>query len=252
MAQPVSYIVFDIQIIDDFTGKSISDPGGEFFVCVNGAATLATIYDPDNNYAAVANPKALIQGKLRFAIQNAGGGQAYPPLVDIYGITAKGRFFVMRNQAPGDVTIYEIDGNERDFTMLIPWSFATLGANVEYNTGISLPAGTLISPEAAVNVLVADSASHTIKFGTLSTQSGGNSAGFINGVSIATIGVIKATLNSGSPTLGSLLSVASGAGSTQVPEWYPLPALDPLLSITLAASTASGSGFIIQPYTLAV
>lgn len=250
MTQPTSYIIFDIELVDLSTGRTINDTGGEYFVCVNGAATLVSLFDPDSNFASAANPRALNNGKLRFAIQNAAGGQALPPTVDIYGMTGGGRFFVRKNQTPGQVPDAFIEGNRFAYTGYIPWSFAAAGANVEYNTGISLPIGTLVEPMAAVNTLVVDSASHTISFGTLSTQSGGSATGFINAVSIATLGIAKATLNGGSPTLGALLSVASGAGSTLIPEPYPVPALDVLLSYKLAASVASGSGFIIFKYTL--
>ncbi len=249
MAQPVSYITFDVQLIDDYTGVALSAPGGEFFVCTAGGAVLQAIYDPDNNYAVATNPKPLLNGRMRFAIQNPGGGQPYPPVVDVYGMTATGRFFVRQGQTPGAVPNLFIDQNERDFTMVVPWSLGAAVAGVEYNTGIVVPAGTLIAPEAAVQVQVAGAAS-SIKWGTLSTQAGGNSGGFINGVSIAAVGMVKATINGASPTLGALLQVISAASTVDVPEWYPVPAADVALSYTLLAGTPSGSGFIIQPYTL--
>lgn len=249
MTQPVSYIIFDVQLVDAFSGKAISDVGGNFFVCNNGLATLATIYDPDNNFAAVGNPKGLINGKLRFAIQQAAGGQAFPPLVDIYGMTAAGRFFIKRSQSPGDVPNYAIDGNKRDQCLYLPYSFAAAGgANIEKDFGITMPAGALMQPQVAV--MVVDTDSHTISYGTLSSQSGGSANGFATVVSTNVAGTIKATINGAGATLGALLSVASGAGSTLVPEWYPLPALDVKLSYKFAASTAAGSGFIIHPYQL--
>ena len=251
MAQPTSYVTIDIQLIDDFTGDALSAPGGSFFVCTNGTALLPTLYDPDNNFLATTNPKTLINGRIRFAIQFPAGGQPSPPIVDIYGITATGRFFVRRNQTVGDVPNLMIDMNERDWTLVIPYSIGAATAGVEYNTGISMPAGTLMQAEAAVNVLVAEqTGSKTIKFGTLSSQSGGNSAGFINGVGISSAGVQKATITGASQTLGTLLTVVSQATSTLVPEWYPIPATAPLLSYTLLAGSTGASGFIVQPYYL--
>lgn len=253
MTQPVSYVAIDIQLMDLFSGNALSAPGGNFYVCPAGSALLQPIYDPDNNYALVAtNTKTLLNGKIRFAIQQAAGGQAFPPTVDIYGMSAQGRFFVIRGQTVGNVPNYFLDINNRDCSLFIPYSFAAAGANVEYNTNISMPVGSLMKPEVAVQVLVADAGTGTLSYGTLSTQSGGNSAGFMNALVTSTTGIKKATITGATQILGALLTTVSLATTTQVPEWYPIPALDVLLSYKLPAGATGGSGFIIHPYFMPI
>jgi hypothetical protein len=245
MAQPNSYIIFDIQLQSSFTGKSITDAGVFNVLNLNGttaatAAVLATIYDPDNNFAAVTQPKAIVEGKMRFAVLQSGGGQPAPPSVDITGITTKGLCFYRPGCTPGDVPNFFLDGNERDQTAMIPYSFAQAGANVEFDTGWQLPANAYVEADPAVDVVVVDSASETIAFGVL-----GTSTGFATGISTATAGTIKASLTYGSVTMGSLLKTVAGTGSTlPIPEGYVVSAaID--VSYKLAASTASGSGFLM-------
>lgn len=245
MAQPNSYIIFDIQLQNSFTGKSLTDAGVFNVLNLNGttaatAAVLATIYDPDNNFAAVTQPKAIVEGKLRFAIVQSGGGQPNPPTVDITGITTKGQTFYRQGCTPGDVPNFFLDGNERDHTAYVPYSFAQAGANVEFDTGWQLPAGTLVFPTPAVDVVVADSASHTVSFGVLASPTV-----FVNGASAASVAMVKGSLLYGSVTMGSALQTDAGTGST-----LPIPESDVLtaaidVSYKLAASTASGSGFLI-------
>lgn len=253
MAGSPSYITFDIQLVSSHTNNALSTTGGAVYVALNGQRKKATLYDPDNAYASLANPLTINAGKIRFAIQVAApGGQPGVPLVDIYGISPKGFAFQRIGQAPGDVPIHYIDTNDREQELVIPYSFADAGANTEIATGFSLPANTTIRPHPLVQVVTVDSGNQSIAFGTLSSQTSGNASGFATGVSTATAKVVKPTINGASPTLGTLLRVNSAAGSTSVPEQYVLPSTALQISYTLASSSASGDGYIIIPYTLPV
>ena len=245
MAQPVSYIIFDIELLSLFSGKSMNAAGGKFYVLQNTKAIQQTIYDPDNNFAAVTQPKALIEGKMRFAIQNAGGGQASPPTVDITGISGSGYSFMRLGMTPGDVPTLYIDTNRRNQTAFVPYDFAVAGANVEYDTGIQLPANTFVYPTPAVNIVAIDTAGgHTIQFGVLATP-----AGFATGISTATVAMVAATLTGATNTMGSSLQVVSNATTVEVPQGVILAAaID--ISYKLSASNVSGSGFLIFDYRL--
>jgi hypothetical protein len=244
-----SNIIWDIQLIDMFTGKALTDTGGICFVAKQNLPEKATLLNPDAQMAPLANPVAPIRGKIRFAIAQLGEGQAAPPAVDVYGITALGHAFMMRGILPGYPTEFRVNANTRQETVVIPFSFVDCTPGTEQDTSFVLPTNTLVDPSVSIRV-TALNAGKTVNAGLLSSQAGGNAAGFLNGGSLAAATRVKATINGASPTLGSFVSIASGAGATLVPEAYVVGSTAINVSYTLAAGTTTGEGFIELSYVL--
>lgn len=244
----MSNIIWDIQLVDLYTGKPLNVSGGVVQVCKAGTVQKATLQNPDAQMASLANPVTPNRGKIRFAITQAGPGQAAPPAVDIYGISGDGRTFVMKGALPGNPTEITVNTNDRDQVLVVPFSSADCTPGTEKDTGFVLPSGAMVTPLLIGRVLTT-AAGKTVSAGLLSSQAGGSATGLINGMSVATAGTVKPTINGASPTLGSFLSVNSGAGSTAVGEGYVVGATAVNVSYTLAAG-AQAEGLIILNYLL--
>ena len=67
-----NYNIFDIQVYDALTKRAIISTGGKLYVSATGAYAKSTLVDPDNDYAALANPISATRGKFRFAIASTG------------------------------------------------------------------------------------------------------------------------------------------------------------------------------------
>lgn len=243
--------IFQIQMVDRYTGKTAGGLAGVVQVCVAGTAHKATLTDPANNFAALANPIAMANGNISFGVATGGPGQATPATVDIYGVTAGGRPIVMKGMKPGDPTEIPFNQNDRDHVLVIPFAVADCTPGTEKDTGFVLPNGCLVKSSPMVNVATAaGQASKTISLGLLSTQSGGSATGFVNGVSLTTLAKVKATILGAGATLGALLSVVQGAGSQIVPEAYLVGTTAINLSYTITSSATLAEGFLLLPVQL--
>ena len=245
----MAYINFDIGLFDQFNGQAIGASGGKLLVVLAGTRNKATLFDPTNSYAALANPVAFIGGRAKFAIFLI-AGQPNPPLVDIFGIDPNGHWFVRLGARPGDPTEIMVNTNLREDVAVFPFSAIDGVAGVEQNTGFDLPLGSMAASPLIVDVTVAQAAK-TINVGLLSTQTGGAAAGFANGVSLATAVRLKTTINGGSPTHGTLLQTTSGGGATAVGE-AALITTSQRISYTLSAGTTTAEGYISFAYTLTI
>ena len=93
--------------------------------------------------------------------------------------------------------------------LVIPLNFADgTGTNT---TKLTLPASSIVIPNPKIYVRTAE-ATGTTK--TLEVGVTGTAAGFINGLSAASTGMVAPTLTNAAVTLGSLLFVYGGATST--------------------------------------
>lgn len=88
-------------------------------------------------------------------------------------------------------------------------------ATSETESGIVLPDNAVVY-DCFINVVTVD-ATETVDVGTLSTDSG-DADGFLDGVSLATAGLVKGTLASAGQTLGALLRVDESGGGVLVKE----------------------------------
>jgi hypothetical protein len=110
----------------------------------------------------------------------------------------------------------------------------TPGGTTEVNTGFKLVDGMLIK-DVFLNVITPETtgATKTVNVGLLSSQAGGNASGFLQGISVATPGIVRgvATIGSGitvyywaSTTRGAYLATFyAGNGTTSAGEYYEIP-----------------------------
>ncbi len=242
------YDTFDIQLTSLFTGKAIITAGGKVQVNVAGTYHKATLYDPDNGYAALANPVTPVRGKIRFAMVQV----ASPITCDLYGMSPLGHWFVRKSCAPGDPTEIPIDGNARSEVAIVPFAVADCTPGTEKDTGFDFPTGTIIDGHPFVAVTTAaGEGSKTISTGTLTGESGADPDGFIAGVSLTSIANITTKLAT-TGTLGALLSETTTGAAAVIPVPYVIGATAVSLSYTLTSAATLAEGFFTVPYTLPI
>lgn len=121
----------------------------------------------------------------------------------------------------------------------------------EYDTGIDLPVGTIVS--MALARVVTNEASGTLDVGILSTESG-DADGFIDGLSCATAGVIAPIMSDASAdadnTLGELISnkVTGDVASAylRVPKPHVIETGKTSLTYTTSNHTVAGDFFVVM------
>lgn len=240
-----SYNDYDIQLRDFATGEAMTTAGGVVYVTTSGGTAKATLYNPDNDYAALANPVALNYGRIRFAVAGASTfGQATEPTVDLYGISGEGVAFQRRGWKPGMNTL-SVDNTAVNHVLVVPFNIADTTAAAETDTGFDFTAGMAINPlNLSVYVKTLDD-TETIDVGLLSSESGGDADGFAVTLSVATAVVVTPTLAATAETLGQLLRVAAtaDAGTGLVPRQHVI-ATAVSLTYTLTAGTNTAAGFI--------
>jgi hypothetical protein len=245
-----TYSVFDLQLVDLYTGESIFGSGGKAIVTLAGAFTNATLYNPDNDYAALTQPVSLSRGKLRFAIATGVAGQTTQPSVDVYGTAPGGQAWQAYACKAGDPIEVPIITNILDQTMVCPFSFASGTVASEYDTGLDFPTKTIIQPFPYINVNTADSGI-TLDVGLLTGESGGDADGFMALMSLtaATTVVPKWAPTA---TIGALLRESNATTpAVLVPRHYPT-ASAVSLTFTVSSGGDTGNGRIFVPYRLGV
>lgn len=235
MTNTPGYNRFKFQLKDMFTKTSLIATGsagaGQVLVCTAGASTPLTLTDRFGT--ALNNPLALTRGFADFCVALAN------LTVDLYIQSPTGHCIQIKGVAPGGLNEYEIDTSVRRTSMIIPFSFAQAGANTEFNTGFLLPSNGRILDRlhgAGINVTTVETAGgKTINVGLLSSQSGGNASGLINGSSTATLGQVTGTNGALFSSNAPALAVTQTANA---------------ISYTLSASSVAAAGFILLPLEL--
>lgn len=100
---------------------------------------------------------------------------------------------------PHYTTVYSVDINGNVTAPGLTGQYVTVlagqivaGTAAEHSTGFNLPANAMVT-DVFLNVLTAETvgATKTVEVGLLSSQSGGNAAGFLNGASVAATGLVR-------------------------------------------------------------
>lgn len=246
-----SYNDYDINIRDIMTGEKMSVSGGVAYITTSGGTAKATLYNPDNDYAALANPISITNGRLRFAVMGASTfGQASEPSVDIYGISGEGIAFQRRGWRPG-MNMISVDNTAVRHTLIVPFNIADTTATTETDTGFNFTQGMIIDPlGCSIYVKTLDD-TETIDVGTLTGESGGDPDGFMDGILLSTAVVVAPTLAATAETLGALLRVAAtaDAGTGLVPRQHVITSTAISLTYTLSAGTDTAAGFINIGYS---
>ena len=156
-----------------------------------------------------------------------------------------GHGVVAANIIPSGPTEIRIDQNARHSMLRIP--FHVDDASSETTTGFVEPANGMILPNPTVTVGATD-AGITIDVGTLSSDSG-DADGFMDGVSVATLGLAKATLLNSGVTMGALLKVQDSANAGDAaPEGHV--GAGKAITYTLTGSPDTAAGVINLPVLL--
>jgi len=234
---------YSIQLQDHRDGAAIIDTGGVCYVAVaGGAAKIAVAITKAGAQATSNNPVALTTGKIEFWTADSVSS------VDLYGIGPNGHAFKLAGVKPSGNNALSIDQGQMQQVMLIPFSAADVTANTETATGFTEPANALMLPSVAIRVLTLD-ATETVDVGTLSSDSG-DADGFIDGLSLAAVGVVKATVANGSDTMGALLVTQDSANAGDLALEAHVSAAK-AITLTTSAGTDTAAGFIALPYMLA-
>ncbi len=236
--------IYDFQLTSLATGGAIRAAGGVCYVASAGASAKVTITDPDNDFAALSNPVALTNGRIRFATEKA------IETVDIYVMAPGGQFVILTGAAPGATPEIMVDTNQRNQVYVIPFDIADTTAAVETDTGFDLVENGFVLGIGPGVVIDTVDAAITIDVGLLAAESGGDADGFLDGISTAVAGFIQGTLDDGSATLGVLLSEDESAGDL-IPEGHPGDGTAESISYTLLVAANTAVGKIVLPVMLA-
>lgn len=109
----------------------------------------------------------------------------------------------------------------------------------EQDTGFDLPSGAIVR-DVFLDVGTAESTgtTKTIDVGLLSSESGGDADGFLDGISVASTGIVYPTLDSGGQTLGALLSADEDGAGALVPESFNADSVT-AASVSFTAASAN-------------
>lgn len=243
----MSRIIHDVQLVEDVNrtqggAELYQASGGMFVVTAADDPALATLTDPDNDFASLSQPVSLDQGKIRFAVANTVNS------VDIFGITGDGRPFVILGRSITNMgSFHTLPRKGTQATLVVPFSMDDATAATEYDTGIEIPAGTIVLPQSVGIKVATVDATETIDVGLLSGEAGGDADGFLDGVSVATAGHVIPTLDSGGQTLGVLLSADEDGSGALVPEAHLGDGTAKTVSYTLSAGSDTAEGYILLP-----
>ncbi|MGE0751858.1 MAG: hypothetical protein AB7F39_06645 [Variibacter sp.] len=231
---------FRMQLKDLYTGETIITSGGTVFVAVNGGAAKETLKDKDG--AALSNPVTPTRGFINFFTADT------VEKVDLYILAPGGQFVVrkdVRASGPNEVLV---DTNSRHQCMVIPVAAADVTPATETETGFAEPANALMLPSPFIDVLEIDD-TETLDVGTDSGDSG-DADGFIDGVSVATAGVAKATVANSGNTLGALFEVQDSANAGDLTHEGRVSG-GKAITVTTSAGTDTLEAFVHLPYLLA-
>jgi len=236
------YDTFDIQVGDRYSSRAVIAAGGKALVCLTGVYTLATLADPDNDFAALSQPVALVRGRLRFAVARSAGA---PVGVDVYGTAPSGHGFQLYNAKAGTPSQVRIDLGNPNSQVVAPFSFATGVVASVVDTGLDFVTGMLVGPYVYADVKVID-ATETIDFGLLASESGGDEDGFCALLDVATAGVIRPTWIS-TTTAGALIKQSQDSAAVFTPRPHVINATAVSLTYTLTSGSDTAAGRLVLP-----
>lgn len=174
-------------LVDLATGRQLSQDGRIKAVAKDGTAKVSIASTIDGAFST-DETIAFTSGKIEFFTATTDNE------VDIYYYTDKGYCGVIKGAGPGDVSEVAVDLNRLNQTLLFPFdaSDADFTAASDIDTKIELGDEVQLLPSGiAVQVLTAD-ATETIDVGVTSTSGVTDTDGIIDGLSVATAGMIPA------------------------------------------------------------
>lgn len=228
---------YHMQLVSGHNGPAVQAAGGVAYVAVAGGARKVTLYNADGS--AKANPVALVNGAIDFYTADS------VPSVDIFGQAPNGAGFIKNGISPSGDSSIAIASSNLQSVLVIPFSISDTTAATETSTGFKAPTVGAVEPQVTVEVKTLDSGI-TIDVGTLSTDSG-DADGYIDGVSVATAGLAKATMATAGITLGVLLWTQDSANAGDESPEVNVSMSGKTITYTLSSGADTAEGFIRLP-----
>lgn len=241
---------------DSVSLAKIDTAGGMAAICDQGTPDLTTLYQADGS--SQTNPVPLSAGVLEF---HTG---VDVDSVDIYLKSPTGHFAVYEALKPREHNELCINTAIMQCMAKVPYSFAQ--GLTEIDTGFDFLVNEIIQPEGIGALVTAADAGMSIDIGLLSTETGGDIDGFVDGLDIATTGrkIAGPALTVGSNetffasnTLGVLLStflagtdLATDVGTFNANQ-HICDGTAKSLVFDLSASADTAKGFLMVPYLVA-
>lgn len=239
----IQFQLYELGSIGGMAKKLIQDSGGVVYVAQDGDPAKQSITDKDG--AALSNPRALTNGYCEFYVADT------VARVDLF-IQCPGGQFVVAPNVDESIADIGVDVTRLNHVMVIPWYAGDVTAAAETDTGFDLPLHAAVLPTPLLRVHTVD-ATETIDVGLLSSETAGDADGFIAAASVATAGLIKATVVNGGNTMGALFEVQDSANAGDLTHEPHVITGSNATSVTLTTTAGSdtGKGYIILPYLLA-
>lgn len=236
----MAYKVHDFQLMDMATKAAILASGGSFVVVSNGGFARVTLYDPDNDFAALSQPVSLSAGHGRFAVADT------IESVDIYGIAPGQEALQLYGVKAQEFAEWYIDRSRDHFVLEIPFAAADFDAATENDSGFNEPTNALILPNGAGLYIGTVDATETMEVGTDSSDSG-DADGFLDALSLATLGMVKPTIANSGNTMGALFEVQDSANAGDLTHEAHVSG-GKSITLTPSAGADTYAGKILLPY----
>lgn len=233
--------LWSIQLVDGWTGENIITAGGKVIVTQNGDPTKQALFNADGS--TLANPITPTRGKIEFWAADTAA------LLDLYILCPGGEFLVRKNVNASGPNEFLVDTDRRHQSFVIPVSITDYVQAVETGVGFVIPTTAMMLPAPLINVVAID-ATEDIDVGTLSTDAG-DADGFIDSVSVAVLGIAKASLLAAADTMGALLSVLDSANAGDDAPEGDVSMVGKQISLTLSAGSDTVKCYVHLPYYLA-
>lgn len=196
----------------------------------------------NKNGQVINNPVSFVTGGAEFFV----GDQVQS--LDLYIQSPTGHFVVKRDIKPEDTGSYTIDTSVRHTMMQIPFHAVDYTAAAEVSTGFVEPSNAIMLLNPSVRVLTLQAA-RSIEVGGLSSETNGDADGYIDGVSLATAGVVKATVLNGANTMGAYFEVQDSANAGDINSEGRVSQPN-TITITTLAGTTTAEGWANLPVLL--
>jgi len=238
----IEFQLYELGSVGAFAKKMLTASGGVVYVAGNGDAAKQAITDV--NGTALTNPRALTNGACVFYVPDTVAS------VDLF-IQCPGGQFVAVPDVDESVQDIGVDTTRIHQVMVVPFSATDSTAAVETNTGFDFPLHAAVLPTPFVRVSAID-ATETMDVGLLSSETAGDADGFINGLVLDNLGLVKATLLASGDTMGALLSVLDSANAgDDAPESHVITGTNATsVTYTLTTGSDTAKGYIYLPYLL--
>lgn len=233
---------YQFQLIDLATGRSLNH-GGQFKVVAKDGTAAVTLVTEDN--AAASNPATI----------NAGTGTFYTatsvPSVDIYGFTDKGYSFVVKDLKPGETGSVLINTFALRQLLMIPFNFADSGVSgtAENDSGFRLPHQAMLDPIGVGVKVVTNQSGKGIDVGVDSTSGNDDADGLLDGISLATAGMVFGQVGYTVGTNSILVDVTGGTAEwTLGALFHPANTKDAAKAEGTDSATTKNGIYFLRPH----